>query len=306
MREERVSFFSDGERVAGILRLPDDKGRAPYPAVVQGPGWLQLKESKRNVPYHQAFTDAGLAALVIDFRGVGESEGDTVDILPERWIEDLKNAVTYLSIRDDIDSSAIGAFGSGSTGGGNAVLLAAADPRVRCAVSQTPISDGAGWLKRMRREHEWYEFLERLEADRRQRVVTGKGAMVHPRRDLMVVTPERDARTDTEDGHVHEVSLRSADAILAYRPIDAAPAVRGLFVVAVENDAVTPTDHAVALYEAALEPKKLIVQRGTTHYAAYTQYAPVVIPQMVEWFTEHLGLRTAYEIQGDEVGIPLT
>jgi dipeptidyl aminopeptidase/acylaminoacyl peptidase len=282
-----VTFFSAGERVAGILRLPDDPG-APCAAIIQGPGWLQLKESKRNRPYHRAFADAGLAVLVIDFRGFGESEGDRDHLLPTRWIEDLTNAVTYLTTRADIDKDAIGTFGSGSTGGGNAVLLAAADPRVRCAVAQTPIADGADWIRRMRGEHAWAEFLDRLEADRRDRVVTGKGAMVHPRKDLMVTTPERDQRTDLEDEHVHEVSLRSADAIIAYRPIDVAPAVRRLCVVAVEDDAVTPTDHAVALFEKAREPKKLILQRGTTHYAAYERNAPLVIPQIVQWFAVHL------------------
>jgi alpha-beta hydrolase superfamily lysophospholipase len=288
VREERVAFYSAGERVAGILRLPDDGTHAPYRAIVQGPGWLQLKESKRNGPYHRAFTDAGFAVLIIDFRGTGESEGDGLDVLPERWIDDLRNAVSYLETRDDIRTHVFGTFGSGSTGGGNAVLLAAADARVRCVIAQTPISDGADWLRRMRREHEWLELLARLDADRRRRILTGRGGTFHPRRDLMVVTPGRNERTDTDDGHVHDISIRSADAILAYRPIDVVRSVAGLLVVAVEDDAVTPTDHATALYEAALEPKKLILQRGTTHYAAYTRYADVVIPQMVEWLTTHL------------------
>jgi fermentation-respiration switch protein FrsA (DUF1100 family) len=59
-------------------------------------------------------------------------------------------------------------------------------------------------------------------------------------------------------------------------------------VVAVENDATTPTDHAVAIYEAAAGPKALVLQRNTSHYAAYAKYADVVIPQMVAWFREHL------------------
>jgi hypothetical protein len=54
-------------------------------------------------------------------------------------------------------------------------------------------------------------------------------------------------------------------------------------VIAVEDDAVTPTEHARWLYDAASGPKKLVLQAGTTHYAAYRQYAGVVIPMMVEW-----------------------
>jgi dipeptidyl aminopeptidase/acylaminoacyl peptidase len=291
LREEQVSFFSAGERVSGLLRLPDDPRLAPYPAIVQGPGWLQLKEAKRNPPYHRAFTGAGFAVLVIDFRGFGQSEGDPTDLLPSRWLEDLTNAVSYLAMRADVDEHAIGTFGSGGTGGGNAVMLAAADPRIRCAVSQSPIADGADWLRRMRRGYEWYELLERLEEDRRRRVSTGRGSMVHPRKDIMVPTPERearDARSGTQDTHIREVSLRSVDALLAYRPIDVVGRVRRLMVVGVENDPVTPTDHAEALYDGALEPKRLVMQRRTTHYAAYERYAPHVIPLMVEWFASHL------------------
>ena len=78
--------------------------------------------------------------------------------------------MTYLTTRDDVDADAIGVFGTGGTGGGNAVLLAAADPRVKAAISQVPVADGADWLHRMRAEHEWLSFLEGLDEDRRQRV----------------------------------------------------------------------------------------------------------------------------------------
>ncbi|HEY4224312.1 MAG TPA: alpha/beta fold hydrolase [Pseudolysinimonas sp.] len=294
MREERVTFFSEGEKVAGILRLPDAQGAAPYPAIVQGPGWLQVKEAKRNPPYHEAFTAAGFAVLIIDFRGFGESEGDRRDLLPQRWIDDLVNAVTYLTTRDDIDSNRIGTFGSGSTGGGNAVMLPAVDTRVRASVAQLPIADGADWLRRMRREYEWFEFVARVEADARDRVLTGMGATVHPRKELMVVTPVReereakDAASNQPAQHVEDVSLRSAAAIMAYRPIDSVHRVSALLIIAVADDPVTPTEHAQALYDAAQEPKKLIIQSDTTHYVAYEQYADIVIPQMVDWFRTHL------------------
>ena len=59
-------------------------------------------------------------------------------------------------------------------------------------------------------------------------------------------------------------------------------------LICVENDATTPEDHAYALYERAGGPKRLVVQTGTTHYAAYAQYRDVVNPLIVEWFQRHL------------------
>jgi hypothetical protein len=140
----------------------------------------------------------------------------------------------------------------------------------------------------MRSESDWLAFLGELEADRRIRVLTGSGRRVHPREQIMVPSAERRATTvkaDVDDRIPSEVSLAAADEILAYRPIDAARQLTTpLLVIGVEGDATTPTDHATALYEAARGPKRLVIQRHTTHYAAYDQYWETVTPLIVEWF----------------------
>ena len=54
------------------------------------------------------------------------------------------------------------------------------------------------------------------------------------------------------------------------------------------DDVVTPEDHAVKLYEAAGAPKKIIRQSETTHYRSYTQYYPIVMPQIIDWYDRYL------------------
>jgi dipeptidyl aminopeptidase/acylaminoacyl peptidase len=292
MRESRVSFYSEGEKLQGILRTPDE-GDGPYRGIVQGPGWMGLKDANIYLRYHSALTDAGFAILIFDFRGFGDSGGRSDLLSPGMQLEDLMNAVTFLASRDDIDADNIGTFGSGGTGGGNAVMLAAHDPRIGCAVGQVPVADGEDWLHRMRSEHEWLSFLERVEADSIARVHTGKGELVHPREEIMVPTPERKAtniKGDVDGRTPTSVQLSSARAIMNYKPIDvvASIAPRPLMLIGVEGDAVTPTDHAISLYEAAGEPKRLIIQRHTTHYAAYAKYGDEVVPKIVEWFDTHL------------------
>jgi len=295
VRVEEVRFFSGGHRLAGTLKLPADESRGEdaLPAIVHGPGWLGLRDAKLYAPYHEGLVAAGIAVLAFDYRGFGDSEGDARRLDPATQVEDIRSAVTYLETRDEIDRGRVGAFGSGATGGGNVVVAAGVDDRLRAIVSQVPIADGREWLRRMRRESEWLEFLDRLEADRRQRVQTGTSELVDPRDGIMVATPERRAtgvKRDVDGRVPAQVELASADAILSYRPIDfvARIAPRAAMFICVERDATTPEDHAAALYERAAPPKKLVVQTGTTHYAAYAQYAHVVVPMIVDWFARHL------------------
>lgn len=289
MIEHRVTFPSHGETLAGILRLPDTAG--PHPGIVQGPGWLGLSDANLYIPFHQTFCDAGLAVLVFDYRGFGGSGGDHTTLSPAMQLEDLASAVTYLEQRDDIDADRLGVFGSGGTGGGNAVMLAAEDPRIHCAVSQVPVADGGDWLRRMRTPEEWDAFLDRIEADRRIRLAGGEGERVHPRTEIMIPTAERRSTTvkaDVDDRIPSSVPLAVAEEIMRYRPIDVAEKSAPLMVVAVEDDETTPTDHAEALYEMAPDPKAFVLQTNTTHYASYAQYGDIVRPMMTDWFRWHL------------------
>ena len=75
MRTTPVTFFSEGTQIAGLWRTPDQPaGRLR--AIVQGPGWLGLKDAKLYVRYHEALTDAGFAVLIFDYRGFGDSDGE--------------------------------------------------------------------------------------------------------------------------------------------------------------------------------------------------------------------------------------
>lgn len=294
MGTEQVRFYSHGAALAGTLMLPDGAtDESPVAVVVQGPGWLGLRDAKLYTPYHDALLAAGIAVFVFDYRGFGDSEGDATYLDPRLQVEDYRSAATYLETRPDIDPRRIGAFGSGGTGGGNAVMAAGLDTRFKAMVAQVAIADGRDWLRRMRREHEWLEFLEELRLDRLERVRHGKGAMVAPRDGIMVRTPERkvtQVKSDVDHRIPELVALASAEAIFEYQPIAVVDRIapRASMFICVEDDWTTPEDHTYALYAKAGGPKRLVVQTGTTHYGAYAQYRDIVAPLIAEWFSTHL------------------
>jgi uncharacterized protein len=301
MRTEKVSFYSDGLRVTGVLHLPDAVS-GPVPAIVQGPGWLGLScgstENSVSEQYHRAFTDAGYAILMIDYRGFGASEGEPGWIRPDAQLDDIANAITYISTRDDIDPRGVGLYGMGGTGGGHVIYTAARDDRVVAAVAQTVIADGSEWLRRMRPEHEWIDFLERLKQNRQSSVLENRDEMVDPRNEIMVATPERKhepSRGPTDSRVGSAFHLSSAAGLLRYRPLDVIGQVAptALMIVGSELDAVTPLDHALRLYEAASAPRKLIVQRGVRHYESYRLCFDAVVPHMIDWYDRFLRRRTA-------------
>jgi uncharacterized protein len=277
-----VRFSSAGSTLAGLLRLPDG-GAPPYPVIVQGPGWLGLAGTRSYVPYHEGFTAAGFAVLVFDYRGFGASEGEATVLDPASQVEDWLAAVAFCAARPELDIQRLAVFGTGGTGGGNAIEVAARDARVRAVVAQVPIADGEDWLRRQRTAEQWQAFRAQV-AEEPDRMVLARG-------ELTIGGGDRAGWKRDVDGRVPaRVTLASATALFQYRPLDVVGRIapRATMVVAVEDDDVTPTDHARRLFEAAGQPRCLVLQRGTTHYRAYVDYRHAVLPLMVRWFQRHV------------------
>jgi alpha/beta superfamily hydrolase len=238
---------------------------------------------------------AGYACLCFDYRGWGDSEGQERGWVMPKWqAEDIRNAITYMQTRSEIDPDRIATYGSGGTGGGNAVYVAAIDARVKCCVSYLGVSSGRDWLHSMRREYEWVDYLKSIDEDRKKRVTTGSGAIVSAREGgIMVQTPERQTTTikkDVADKIPDAMPLACAEAILEYSPIDVVHKIspRGALFIAVEGDAVTPEQQSFDLYEKAGEPKKLILYKKTTHYGIYNDYFDDVAANVIDWYNRHL------------------
>jgi len=294
MRSEKVSFYSEGDKLSAVVYQPDGDQGKPWPAVIQGPGFLGLKDAKHYILMYEKLCQAGYACLAFDYRGWGDSEGKHRGWIMPRWqVEDIRNGITYLQTRSEIDANRIATYGSGGTGGANAIYSAAIDSRVKCAVCYIGIGDGREWLRSMRREHEWVDYLKRIEDDRKKRVLTGSGEIVSAREEIMVPTPERKTTTikkDVEDKIPESMPLQCAEAIIEFNAEEVVHKIapRATLFLAVENDAVTPEEQSVRLYEKAGEPKKLVLFKGTTHYGVYNDYFDEIAAAVVDFYNRYL------------------
>jgi alpha-beta hydrolase superfamily lysophospholipase len=91
-------------------------------------------------PFAERFAAAGIAALLFDHRGFGDSGGEPDLFRPPRQLEDWRAAIACARSLPGVDAERVATFGS-SMGGGNALAAAAGDPRVAAAVSQVPFLD---------------------------------------------------------------------------------------------------------------------------------------------------------------------
>jgi uncharacterized protein len=130
---ERVTFTSQGLRLAGDLRIPaDSPHQAPHglPALTfTGP----LSGVKDQVVgnYADRLAEAGFVTLAFDHRNFGDSEGEPRQHEDSAGkLADLRDAVGYLTSLPIVDPDRVGVVGV-CLGGGYAVRAAAFDPRVR-------------------------------------------------------------------------------------------------------------------------------------------------------------------------------
>src|SRR6516225_4101978 len=111
MSRELIAFKSDGSEIKGHFYKPDS-AKPPYPCVVMGGGWCYVKELIQP-EYANFFVKAGIAALTFDYRHFGDSAGQPRQhIDPWQQCDDIINAVTYVSLRSDLDSNCIGIWAS--------------------------------------------------------------------------------------------------------------------------------------------------------------------------------------------------
>ncbi len=130
MKIERVFFRSEGQRISGVLHLPE-KGNPP--CVIASHGLLSSKDSDKYIALGEKIAQQGIAMLRFDFRGIGESEGKIEDDTVTRRVTDLGSAIDFIRSFPGLGER-IGLVGS-SLGGFISLIQASMDKELKALVT---------------------------------------------------------------------------------------------------------------------------------------------------------------------------
>ena len=297
---KEVAYYSEGVACFAKIFYPkgfDPKVKPGVAAVVMGQGWAGTHVSIEK--YGNAFAAHGLVAMVIDYRGWGNSEGyvrlisptnlggdmtrdesrhqvvknATVEIKRTKLLArdqqvDYRNAISYIQGEPGVNPDLIGAWGS-SFAGGNAVAVAGQDARVKVVAVQIPgIGGNPEGTPPM-------DLKGDMLADAVKRARTGQG-------EEMWTGYSRSLLVDAEQAALN----RENNVLMWAKNIGQRP----LMVIVAENDELINNEKAgKAAIDLAKGPKEYIVAPGITHFMMYSgKPFEVSSEAAARWFTTYL------------------
>jgi len=287
--EERVSFASEGLKLAGVLHLPESRGAEEQCAaflVLHGFG--SNKDGGGGTTVAKMLAGLGYAALRFDFRGCGESEGKRGRVICKEQVKDTRNALAFLATRPEIEPKRIGVVGQ-SFGAAVAVYAAGVDRRVAACISSGGWGDGA---KKFRRQHAspraWKKFSAMMKEGRRRKRA-GKPMMV-PRYDIVPIPPR--LRGNLAPGSIMEFPFEVVETMYAFNANDVVGRIapRPLLLLHSANDSVTPTEQSVELFQRAGKPTDLHLIADVDHFM-FSEGNTLVVDLVRNWLAKYFPAR---------------
>ncbi len=245
MRITPVNLKVDDINIFGQLYLPEDD--SPYHTVCTCHGIPAGPPDPNDRGYASLAEDLcskGLAVLIFNFRGTGESGGN-IDMLS--WTRDLVAMLDYLYALPEVDKSRLSLLGF-SGGAAVSVYVAAKDKRVTSVVAGACPAEFGDWTRA------------------EPQSLIGHFRSVGAIRD-------RDFPDSPEAW---------LDGFKQVRPIDyiAQVSPRPLLIVHGSADDVVNVTDARRLYAKAGEPKKLSIVEGAGHRLRHDERAMTIV---LEW-----------------------
>ncbi|HZM44568.1 MAG TPA: alpha/beta fold hydrolase [Burkholderiales bacterium] len=283
--EEKITFVSQGLKLAGVVHVPDGDAARPRPAFLVLHGFGSNKDSGGTVATARLYASLGYVALRFDMRGCGESEGPRGRVICLEQVEDTKSALAFLAGWSGVDPQRIAVSGQ-SFGAAVAIYTAGVDRRVAACVSSGGWGDGA---KKFRKQHAspeaWQRFTDMMERGKRERERTGKSIMVS-RYDIVPIPPG--LRGNLSQNSIMEFPFEVVETMYAFTANDVVGAIapRPLLLLHSSNDSVTPTEQSLDLFARAGQPTDLHLIADVDHFM-FAEGNTLVINLLRNWLDKH-------------------
>lgn len=287
-----VAFDSQGVHCAAWLYLPDSS--RPYPCVILAHGFGAIREM-RLPAYAERFVQAGLAALVFDYRHFGASEGEPRQLLGiKEQLADWVAAITYARRLDGIDPERIALWGT-SFSGGHVIEIAARDRGIAAVVAQAPFMDGLANARALRFRQALLPMVAGMRDELRQlrrqppyyvKLVGAPGTLAA----ITAPGAEEGYRSVVPQGVPWEnsVAARVFLRVGSYRPVKAAAYVQcPLLICICEQDTLTPPQPAIKASRLAPRGELRCYQGG--HFDLYAgEVFEQAVTDQCYFLTQHL------------------
>lgn len=300
MQRQDIEFPAEGGvTLRGWLFEPDGAGL--HPAITMAHGFAGVKEHGLD-RFARLFAESGFVVLVHDHRGFGASDGQPrFDVDPWVQIADWRRAISFLESHRAVDPDRIGLWGT-SYAGGHAIVLGATDRRLRAVVAQVPTISGYEQSLRRVPPDEVAGLEAGFVGDERRQLhgqppATQSVVGSDPATPAAYRSPDAIAfynQPVPEGAWQNVMTVRSSRAARMYEPGTwiARVSPTPLLMIIGLHDTITVTDLALAAYERALQPKRLVTIPGG-HFDPYLNRFDQAAGAARDWFIEHL---TAPEI----------
>ncbi|SFO93035.1 hypothetical protein SAMN04488056_11616 [Cohaesibacter marisflavi] len=298
----KVTFTNRyGITLAGDLYTPKN-GKAPFAALAVSGPFGAVKEQSSGL-YAQTMAERGFVTLAFDPSYTGESTGEPRNVAsPDINSEDFSAAVDCLGLLDNVNRDRIGIIGICGFGG-MALNAAAVDKRIKAVVASTMYDMSRVMSKGYfdsTTAQERTEALEQLGRQRWEDAEKGSPAYGPVSLELQGGEPEfvvqYAAYYKSKDRGFHPRAINSNAAWTVTNPLSFMnmPLLSYIDEISprpmllIHGEKAHSRYFSESAYEAAAEPKELVIVEGATHTDLYDQMDKIPFDKITGFFNDNL------------------
>ncbi|MCO5146158.1 MAG: alpha/beta hydrolase [Aquamicrobium sp.] len=299
---EKVTFTNRyGITLSGDLYLPKDRAGSRLPAIAVGGPFGAVKEQSSGL-YAQTMAERGFVTLAFDPSYTGESGGEPRNVAsPDINTEDFMAAVDHIGLHASVDRERIGVIGICGWGG-MALNAVAADKRVK-AVATSTMYDMTRVMSRGYNDsvtpEQRAQTLEQLSRQRWEDLANGTPAYQPPYNELhggeaQFLVDYHDYYMTPRGYHARAVNSGNAWTIttpLSFMNMPILTYIKEIAprpVLLIHGENAHSRYFSETAYEAAAEPKELLIVPGANHVDLYDKADMIPFDRLQSFFAQHL------------------